>query len=1695
MEKLKNYLINQDILSIKKSFKIKVFDYFHYMLDGKTTTSFVTLYILHSIELIQLISFAFSTPFTIVWKLSEKINKNLRNILEAFRLAPLFSNVSILAATIISAVLLFIIISYFILLMMQITLRKENSHFFEKLMSFTKLTMPIITIALFIPLNELFLTTFNCKDNHINFLNDEIKCWKAEHVIMTLLSFVGIFSNFFVVILLTFFYFYPFVTAKATIKLTSSFDMILLLIKFIFVVQKIYIKTEYISIAILLILSLFLVYYQDKEPIYNNKKLELFLVLRNIILVWTYFTLLIAKICYNTNVKTMIYLLISGYPIIIFTSIMYINEKNNKFNFNQASINNVNICLTQIRLLMKLIDSFFNEKKSNISGNNSDDKNNKKNDLLLKGIIKMHTLTCLKEDCPLTKFIKNKGNYNIQKQCLLNYMAIFFKNSIKKFPNSILLRMQFIQFNYDKKYNLNNIKTTLEEIKKLKFGLSSEFILYCQEKELSKIRRDVNDGNDAEKEKLVLDQNYKKLKNLIVNSTKLYVEFWGIFAANITNNLNTQKLYKLGEKLNAYLKEIKHLWDKNLKNRKIDIDNENNAQLFSRFLREILWDQKRSEDVQQKINEEHNMQSYNRVVDEDKNQLDNLDNLETQDYLLFVNVFDKGKTSILQYSTNLTDLIGYQKSELINKPIETLMPSLLAIGNSQKIENYIKEYSSEKNGEKDSFQCSENSKQFTLIKNKMGYLIPFNVRYTLYDNNDFSNNYLIKAKYESRDVKSMYAYYLLTKPDFSLESISSSSIHLGLSMDLLKKYVIKLNILIRTNNDENLNLYDKYKEFRDEAGKITWVEPDLIYPKNDLSELKDVSIPDLIQKSKKTKMYLQIYEMKNGDEIIAFIFKLYEKKNTQNQKQSEINRFIPGLKNQILFDLLTLRYIRAKIVKEKSGFRNLRGMDEDKDDQNDKTLIKSGENRKNTQDSFIQEDLSEEEKKEIAITKDKILDLQTKDSNGIKSFINILPFFGNEISLIKHRPNKEQYPAGKAQEPQIKIDVSKYTKLIESKLRENPKLYKKIKNIQKGQKLNKDEENLEIKQDFINEEIKEEEDKNVGIGNININRDLTANGNVSLINVINISSIHTIKIIDFFIYFFVITIITVHFILTYNYFQKNSKIHSYFVYSYQLLDDIVYIKYIVSEGIYLNEIDDYLYYKYVNKTDYINIVKYIISSYSDDVTKILYEFNNPKVKFPKEYTDYISNTNLTIKTNNELTKTEQQPYSSAISKLTTALFYVSSSNNNDFNMQNNYAYELMVNLMDSYYITFEAIILKMLNFLNSQAKSIQVVNIIIFFISFFISVSYLILFYGMLVKLDKDREKPLNLFLTIKNRIFEGLKNSSENFSNKLLNKFFRVDENEEESQQNYSKMIIKSNDINIAKFKALNEYKSLNKKENSFMKYFVQLIIFYGIIDIIIFLVYLNSIFFNNNIDDYITIYNSTIISEIYLVTRINIIKQYFYNESITNYGFTEDKVKYNYLYAFLFMGQEVEKTLKETSKTNSFLKDEYKKLFRRYYYNNISKIINDYYKINNTELSASLVDYLDNGYNSVNFKIFEILKYLTIKYFFDPQRNLEKNISALINHLDWFDVHTILLGIVRPWYQSMNDLMCSYYNSYTGEKQTYYIFLYAILVILISLYYWIAWKHYEDQFIDSIQKSFDLINLIPEEIKNIIINKLNEN
>ena len=68
----------------------------------------------------------------------------------------------------------------------------------------------------------------------------------------------------------------------------------------------------------MLILSIFLLFEEINNPVYNQSSLELIINIRNILLAWTFFMLLVAKLCFETKMNNLIYLLIFGYPIIIF---------------------------------------------------------------------------------------------------------------------------------------------------------------------------------------------------------------------------------------------------------------------------------------------------------------------------------------------------------------------------------------------------------------------------------------------------------------------------------------------------------------------------------------------------------------------------------------------------------------------------------------------------------------------------------------------------------------------------------------------------------------------------------------------------------------------------------------------------------------------------------------------------------------------------------------------------------------------------------------------------------------------------------------------------------------------------------------------------------------------------------------------------------------------------------------------------------------------------------------------------------------------------------------------------------------------------------------------------------------------------------------------------------------------------------
>ena len=281
---------------------------------------------------------------------------------------------------------------------------------------------------------------------------------------------------------------------------------------------------------------------------------------------------------------------------------------------------------------------------------------------------------------------------------------------------------------------------------------------------MMEISMDKDRNNDSRID--LIDQKYQKLKYLIENSIKLYGEFWGIFSTNVTNNINTYKLYSLGEKLNIYLKEMSILWDTELKNEKIHNEHQSIVNLYSKFFAEILWDQKKSKEIYKKLNEE-NLNNYksnkNKKIKEENIRANIEELVDNQDFLLFSECDDKGNCKIIQYSACLSNILGYQKIDLIGRSLDILMPNILIDDFKKYLEESIKLLHLGQNNQNDlSFTESQTSKntKLIIIKDRIGYIFPLNSYFKFLDDNDYSDTFLLKMKLENKDNKFEYASFL-----------------------------------------------------------------------------------------------------------------------------------------------------------------------------------------------------------------------------------------------------------------------------------------------------------------------------------------------------------------------------------------------------------------------------------------------------------------------------------------------------------------------------------------------------------------------------------------------------------------------------------------------------------------------------------------------------------------------------------------------------------------------------------------------------------------------------------------------------------------------------------------------------------------------------------------------------------------------
>ena len=1669
--------------------KTKIYNYFYFILKDKKEINLASSCIFIFLEMIQLLSFAFDDPNREIWKISDKSMTNISTIVGALRIAPLMRWVSYDIYIIIFFILIVLMFLLCLLMTMQVLFANPSSKIYRIGVSFVRHFITPLTILLTIPIMEISLMPMKCKDGKVDTIKDGGSCWVNMHYLYVILGvLVNIVFMCIIFIMITF-YFSPFQIRNSTTKISGTRDSFLFLIKVIFIIQHLVIKNQYVSIVITLLLSLFNFVSQYSENTYNNFILQIFVNLRNSAVFWTYLVLFFAKLFYNTSINGCAYLLLFGYPVMMYFSFIYYKKIDGDFNYTSANFNNIKDYMEKTRYLAGLIESYIDSGKGLRYGREVE---NQKNDILLKGIINSHEESCIDEDCPLKKFIENSGNYNVQKLCLLNYMNNYFSLGIKQFPESRALLIAYIQFNYSKKYNLNSVRTHLAKIQKLTNSITEDFIVFSMDQDIKRIKNkvtDVNDGNELEQEVDAIGQKYQRLKFLIENSTKLYGEFWGIFATNVTNNLNTIKLYNLGEKLNIYLNEINDLWENQLKGKKIELENQSVAQLYSRFLKEILWNKKRSEEIQKKLNDEHHRHHEVKKMVDDNLHVGNFDYiLENQDYVIFANSNEKGQCSIVQSSNSITYLLGYLKKDIIGKQIEVIMPSIFQEGHAKMLEAHIKKMHSQQNSQRDSFRGMDKKETFILPKTKMGYLTPLNAKFTVYDDNDFSDNFVIKVKMDAKDTKSVYAYYVLTKSDFSVDSISSSSLNLGLSMDLLKKYVVKMSVLVRDENKE-INLQEQYKEYENEPKEVTWVFPEMIYPKNDSQRSREDILAELIEKSPKKRILLQIIPMRYDKNLIGYVFKFTElnqkKLNSDINKSNSVNiRY--NEKREVMFDVKRLGYIRTFLVEQKTGFYHNLREEENEEKEGSEASKKSGaRTKKKTKDkddiANIKEESSEDEdkKEEMVITKERLLELQTRDSSGVKAFIFSLPFHGNDVSLERHRPNRERYPVGRPQEPNIKIEIGHFIKTIEEKIKNTPELMRRLREGNKEDSSNQALANV-AGAGATNSHPPEEKTAE------ELSREFSSDTSSSLANIFNAKSITYIKATSGIIFFVICAFMTIEFILTYIHIRSISDYIHYMDNGYKLLNNILYTKYFLTEAIIANNITGYLNMDVKETDDYIDKMKNELSTYRSEFVDVYNSYSNASVSFNKQYINYTTKGYVNIKTiSNGMEREEAQPFSTAMNRIPTCVFYVSTvtDSRSIMNMNDRNSYELMKNLLNSYFNSWG----KATEYLVENVKehcSKSVSSIVIFILSIIITFAFLLLFWRIMAIFIEDREKPINLFLTIKKTIFEDLKNSSEGFSNKLLNKFFGNEDNDEESQQDYQANI-KANDINIIKFKARNDYKTSVNKDKTHLLNYLKLVVFFVIFEAYMIFKFYYSLVNIQNISKFVNVYNVTQNCQTSTLSNVDVVKSYLFNKSIFLFEDSNStKIFHN---TYKSISDKFEDMIIETSRTDSFLSGDYKTKFSSYINENFNEII--------TSPVEEDKDYYKEGLKKNIMRQYDIMRYISLRRI--NVNNIEEEIETphlLLNETQWKELNHLVENIIRPWFLGIVNTLNKEFKKYYDEAQLVHIAVYISLLVVIVLLYCIVWRSYEESLKVLLKISFDLINLIPEEIKYLIVTKLNE-
>jgi Ca2+-dependent lipid-binding protein len=134
---------------------------------------------------------------------------------------------------------------------------------------------------------------------------------------------------------------------------------------------------------------------------------------------------------------------------------------------------------------------------------------------------------------------------------------------------------------------------------------------------------------------------------------------------------------------------------------------------------------------------------------------------------------------------------------------------------------------------------------------------------------------------------------------------------------------------------------------------------------------------------------------------------------------------------------------------------------------------------------------------------------------------------------------------------------------------------------------------------------------------------------------------------------------------------------------------------------------------------------------------------------------------------------------------------------------------------------------------------------------------------------------------------------------------------------------------------------------------------------------------------------------------------------------------------------------------------------------------------------------------------RYFELIRFLGISYYTNSNYDflnapefdeISKKIFLKINFYFSHILDSIVKNVIRNWYGDLISILMNSFSSFIDQTNLINVSTYIVLIVSILIIYFLVWKSFEENLRELLKTSVDLINLIPESIKYIIVQRINE-